>query len=148
MEAVQGDKAEAVLSARKEILAQQAKKLFCEITEIEKPYIPAYRRMEADEISEPEYKALSQEITDRLAEKEAAFAAIMDEVEMLETAFSKRNPWIKFYAGIEIPDVLVKAQIRKWIDRVTVEDMERVEVIFPAEYKRWREMLPSEWIDA
>lgn len=148
MEAVQGDKAEAVLSARKEILAQQAKKLFCEITEIEKPYIPAYRRMEAEEIPEPEYKALSQEIADRLAEKETEFAAIMDEVEMLETAFSKRNPWIKFYAGIEIPDVLVKAQIRKWIDRVTVEDMERVEVIFPAEYMRWREMLPSEWFDA
>lgn len=148
MEAVQGEEAGAVLSARKDILAQQAKKLFGEMTEIEKPYIPAYRRMEADEISESEHKALRQEITDRLAEKETAFAAIMDEVEMLETAFSKRNPWIKFYAGIEIPDVLVKAQIRKWIDRVTVEDMERVEVIFPAEYMRWREMLPSEWIDA
>ena len=64
---------------------------------------------------------------------------------MLETAFSRGNPWIQFYSRIEIPDVLEKAQVRKWIDRLLITDLETVEVVLPEKYTKWKDILPPQW---
>ena len=80
-----------------------------------------------------------------LAEQEKEFAKLMEQVQMLETAFSRSNPWIQFYSRIEIPDVLEKAQVRKWIDRLLITDLETVEVIFPEKYTKWKDILPPQW---
>jgi hypothetical protein len=84
---------------------------------------------------------------EQLSEKEKDFETLMEQVEALELAFSVKNPWILLYADIEVPDRLTKAQARKWIDRVLVEDMVSVEVTFPEEYLQWREYLPEESFD-
>ena len=65
----------------------------------------------------------------------------MDQVDELETAFSNRNPWIALYADIRVPDVLTKEEVRKWIGRVVVDNLQFVEVYLPEKYKRWRDML-------
>lgn len=57
-------------------------------------------------------------------------------------AFSNRNPWMVFYGNIKIPDKLTKEEIRKWIDKVLIENMETVEVVLPNKHTRWRDMLP------
>ena len=47
---------------------------------------------------------------------------------------------------INIPDTLRKEHIRKWVDRVLIENTEKVEVILPKKYTDWRDMLPAVWI--
>ena len=66
----------------------------------------------------------------------------MTQVDELELAFSNRNPWMVFYGNIKISDKLTKEEIRKWIDKVLIENLETVEVVLPTKHTRWRDMLP------
>ena len=133
------------LNRRKEVLGEKARLLFAEMVAVEQKHIPLYCQKENGEISETEYIRQRTEIFEVLAEQEKEFAKLMEQVQMLETAFSRGNPWIQFYSRIEIPDVLEKAQVRKWIDRLLITDLETVEVIFPEKYTKWKDILPSQW---
>ena len=133
------------LNRRKEVLGEKARLLFAEMVEVEQKYIPLYCQKENGEISETEYIRQRTEIFEVLAEQENEFAKLMEQVQMLETAFSRGNPWIQFYSRIEIPDVLEKAQVRKWIDRLLITDLETVEVVFPEKYTKWKDILPPQW---
>jgi DNA invertase Pin-like site-specific DNA recombinase len=127
---------------QREEFAERAKELFMELSLIEQEHIPLYCQKENGVISDMEYQFHKKEILERLSEKETEFAALMEEVEKLELAFSKRNPWIQLYNDLNVPDTLTKPQIRKWIDKVLVENLETVEVIFPNKYTQWRDRLP------
>jgi DNA invertase Pin-like site-specific DNA recombinase len=129
---------------QKAILSRQAQQLFEKITKVEEARIPLYCRWEAGEISDSVYELQKGEILIRLSELEEDFSALMDEVDMLEQAFSRRNPWIVFYRKLTIPDELTKVQIRQWIDRIVIENLEEVEVIFPEKYMQWKNKLPVE----
>lgn len=133
------------LNRRKEVLGEKARLLFAKMVEVEQEHIPLYCQKENGEISETEYIRQRTEIFEVLAEQEKEFAKLMEQVQMLETAYSRGNPWIQFYSRIEIPDVLEKAQVRKWIDRLLIKDLETVEVIFPEKYTKWKDILPPQW---
>ena len=92
------------LNRRKDLLAEKARRLFGEMVEVEKKHIPLYCQKENGEISESEYIRKRAEIFDTLAEQEVQFSELMEQVQMLETAFGRKNPWIQFYSQINIPD--------------------------------------------
>lgn len=129
------------------VLSDKAKVLFDEVTKVEQEHIPLRRKWESGEIETSEYELQKADIFTRMQAVEERFAALMEEVEAVELAFGKRNPWVLFYKGIEIPDELEKAQVRKWIDRVVVEDLEKIEVIFPEKYVQWKKRLPAGWLE-
>jgi DNA invertase Pin-like site-specific DNA recombinase len=141
-EACQAEKAKI-----KSVLSDEAKVLFAEETKVEDEHIPLYCRREAGEIETSEYELQKADIFTRLQAVEEKFEALMEEVEAVELAFSKRNPWVQLYGKIEIPDELEKAQVRKWIDRVVVENLEKIEVVFPEKYVQWKKRLPAEWLE-
>lgn len=127
---------------RKAVFAKQARTLFEEMAELEKVHLHYYCMSESGDITEEEYRRYREEINAELAEKEAAFKKLMVQVDELELAFSNRNPWMVFYGNIKIPDKLTKNEVRKWIDKVLIENMETVEVVLPVKHTRWRDMLP------
>lgn len=127
---------------RKAVFAERARTLFEEMARLEKVHLHYYCMSEAGDITEDEYRQYREQINTELAEKEAVFKSLMAQVDELELAFSNRNPWMVFYGNIKIPDKLTKEEIRKWIDKVLIENMETVEVVLPAEHTKWRDMLP------
>ena len=126
---------------RRAIYAKQARKLFDDISLLERERLSEYVRFEAGTVSEDEYQRQHERFDAALAETESQFKRLMDQVDELETAFSNRNPWIALYADIRVPDVLTKEEVRKWIGRVVVDNLQFVEVYLPEKYKRWRDML-------
>ena len=139
---IASDAGQSEKQRRKAIFAEQARTLFEEMAELEKVHLHYYCMSEAGEITEEEYRQYREQINVELIEKEAAFKSLMTQVDELELAFSNRNPWMVFYGNIKIPDKLTKEEIRKWIDKVLIENMETVEVVLPVKHTRWRDMLP------
>lgn len=123
----------------------KAKKLFAQMSEIEKPYIPLYCQYEQGEVSEPEYEISRREIVAELEKIEERFRAMMDEYERKKKTFSLENSWMKYYMDAEIPDVLTASEFRKWAVRIEVENFEKVYVIF--KHEEWRDSLPEEWLN-
>lgn len=144
-ELITSENGQRELSKRKEVYAVRARELFAEMNEIAKIHLDYYSRKEHGELSEEEYQAYREAAWTELEIRETEFKEIMEAVGRLETAYSNKNPWLVLYGGIKIPETLTKAEIRKWIDRVLIEDIEKVEVILPPKYTEWRDMLPDEW---
>jgi len=130
-----------------EIFSQQARTLFSEMADTEKERLLLYDKMKTGKISEEAYLKRLSDISTQFCEKETVFNSIMNHVETIEKAFCSQNPWIQFYSSIKIPDILDKKQIRKWIDKVLIENMETVEVIFPSKYTDWKKLLPAQWFE-
>lgn len=130
---------------RKEVYARQAKALYDEMEELQKTHLVYYTMRECGDLSDEAYENYREHIWAELMEKETVFQNIMDGVEKLEIAFSKRNPWIVHYGDIKVPDKLKKPEVRKWVDKIIIENYEKVEVILPSKYTVWRELLPDEW---
>ncbi|MCD8022719.1 MAG: hypothetical protein LUF30_07040 [Lachnospiraceae bacterium] len=132
---------------RLEVLGEQARRLFKELQEIEEPDLEWYQRKEQGEISETEYREKRSGIDDDFSRREPAFSEVMEQAMQLNKVFDRRNPWIRLYTGIEIPEVLTKEQARKWVGRLTVKDMTTVELSVPKEYAFWKEQLPESWME-
>ena len=115
------------------------------MAELQKTNLIYYTMRECGNLSDEVYEKYREQIWAELMEKDTVFQSIMDSVEELEIAFSKRNPWIVYYGDIKISDKLEKSEVRKWIDRVIVENLEKVEVVLPSKYTVWWELLPGEW---
>ena len=130
---------------RKEVYARQAKALYDEMEELQKTHLVYYTMRECGDLSDEAYENYREHIWAELMEKETVFQNIMVGVEKLEIAFSKRNPWIVHYGDIKVPDKLKKPEVRKWVDKIIIENYEKVEVILPSKYTVWRELLPDEW---
>jgi hypothetical protein len=133
---------------RKAEFAKQARVLFEEMAELEKVHLHYYCMSVSGDITEDEYLQYREQINAELTQKEALFQSLMKQVDELETAFSSRNPWMMFYGNIKVPDKMKKEEIRKWIDKVLIENVEKVEVVLPTKYIRWRDMLPIQEMEA
>ena len=105
-----------------------------------------YCQIVSEDISEAEFESSNNILWSQLCIKEKVFAELMEQVDTLEKVFSKHNPWVELYSSINIPDTLRKEHIRKWVDRVLIENTEKVEVVLPKKYTDWRDVLPAVWI--
>jgi hypothetical protein len=92
-----------------------------------------------------EYSRREKTSAEKRSKNERAFQEIMEQLDELELLFSKRNPWIVFYGNLKISDKLTKNEIRKWLDKVFVENFETVEVVLLEKYTAWRDKLPNDW---
>lgn len=136
---------EAEKEQRKQPLAERMRQLSQQVAQLSRQQLSLSRMWEKGELSEEDYEAHRAEVSAQLAEKESHISELMERADKLETAFSSRNPWIQLYANLDVPERLGKAQVRKWIDRVLICNMETVEIVFPEAYIYWKKQLPKEW---
>lgn len=135
------------MKRQRELIADKARTVFNEMAELAEERMNVYYQMVNEGISEAEFESSNNIIWSQLCVKEKVFAELMEQVDTLEKIFSKHNPWVELYSSIDIPDTLKKEHVRKWIDRVLIEDTEKVEIILPKKYTEWREMLPAVWVE-
>lgn len=90
---------------------------------------------------------LSSVMADDAREKIFAVERELKEAETrtaeIEKIFSKQNPWIKLYAGMELPDELTGKFVKRYIERIECVRFEYVEVQFKEQ--QWLRALPGEW---
>ena len=130
---------------RRAFLARRAKGLFDELVILEEQHLLDYCNKENGYMTTEEYSHREKISTEKRSKNERAFQEIMEQLDELELLFSKRNPWIVFYGNLKISDKLTKNEIRKWLDKVFVENFETVEVVLLEKYTAWRDKLPNDW---
>lgn len=140
------DMGKAEIERQRELIADKARTLFNEMAELAEERMNVYCQMVSEDISEAEFESSNNILWSQLCIKEKVFAELMEQVDTLEKMFSKHNPWVELYSSINIPDTLRKEHIRKWVDRVLIENTEKVEVVLPKKYTDWRDVLPAVWI--
>lgn len=148
LEMLESPEASREKAVRMERISSQARILFDEMKEIEAPDLERYQKMERGEIQEAEYRQKRAQMQQQIQEKDPAFSNLLEQMKELNKAFDRRNPWIRRYSSLEIPETLTKEQVRKWISRLTVKDMAKVEVEIPEEYEWWKDQLPAAWMEA
>lgn len=89
-------------------------------------------------------KATASRYQAEIEELEAEFKNIMMKVSAIEKAFSYANPWLIKFQDLTLPEVLELAHIRKYVERVWIEDFKRVEVVLKEE--EWTRFFPEEWL--
>jgi hypothetical protein len=130
---------------RRAFLARRAKGLFDELVILEEQHLLDYCNKENGYMTSEEYSRREKTSAEKRSKNERAFQEIMEQLDELELLFSKRNPWIVFYGNLKISDKLTKNEIRKWLDKVFVENFETVEVVLLEKYTAWRDKLPNDW---
>ena len=80
----------------------------------------------------------------RIEELEAEFKNIMMKVSVIEKAFSYVNPWLTKFQDLTTPEILERTHIKKYVERVWIEDFKRVEVVLKGE--EWTRFFPEEWL--
>lgn len=63
----------------------------------------------------------------------------------IETAFSRKNPWIKKFSELDLKDGITKKVVRDCIERIECVRFEYVVVQFTEQ--EWREKLSPEWTE-
>ena len=84
----------------------------------------------------------------RLIRINEEFSRLMEEAGRIETAYSLKNPWIKRFAGIDLPEEISRWHIQMYIGDIRVYGMGngkeyRVEVI--VRHDDFRALLPDSW---
>lgn len=73
---------------------------------------------------------------------EQRFQEIMSSVDKARLALSLKNPWLLLFRDAEVPEILTRKDVKRWIATVTVEDYQKVTVTF--QKQEWKELLPQE----
>lgn len=79
-----------------------------------------------------------------IEELEAEFKNIMMKVSVIEKAFSYVNPWLTKFQDLTTPEILERTHIKKYVERVWIDDFKRVEVVLKEE--EWTRFFPEEWM--
>lgn len=79
-----------------------------------------------------------------IEELEAEFKNIMMKVSVIEQAFSYVNPWLTKFQDLTTPEILERTHIKKYVERVWIDDFKRVEVVLKEE--EWTRFFPEEWM--
>lgn len=59
-------------------------------------------------------------------------------------AFSYVNPWLTKFQDLTTPEILERTHIKKYVERVWIDDFKRVEVVLKEE--EWTRFFPEEWM--
>ena len=63
---------------------------------------------------------------------------------VVEQAFSYVNPWLTKFQDLTTPEILERTHIKKYVERVWIDDFKRVEVVLKEE--EWTRFFPEEWM--
>lgn len=78
-------------------------------------------------------------------EYEEEVRKIMEDADKIEMTYSRKNPWLALYGGIEVPEELGRPHVKKWIASVTVTDFREVTV--ELREQGWKKRLPKGWLE-
>ena len=85
----------------------------------------------------------------RLAGIEVEFQEIMRKANQIKNAYSHRNPWIKLYASVDIPENLENWFIRRYISDVRIYGLEAggtYTAQVSLKQEEYRSLMPDEWL--
>ena len=124
---------------------EAAKEVFQKMLSIEGRNMPLYNQMLAGEISKNEYEIQKEINVQEFMELDEKLEVYLKEIKKIETCFSMRNPWIKMFSEMVVPQELTRLDVKRCMDRVESFRYERIEVKF--KNREWREMLPERWME-
>ena len=107
--------------------------------------MPLYNQMLAGNISEDEYEMQKEINVQEFMEWDEKLELYLEEIKEIETCFSQKNPWIKMFSEMVVPEKITRSDVKRWIERVESFRYERIEVKF--KNQEWKEMLPERWME-
>ena len=139
------DKAAKELDGRVEILSEEAKQIFSQRAEYKRDTLRAYQAFRDGNLTEPELQVVSQQTTDKLSVLDQQFDEVMEAVNKVKTAYSMKNPWLSHYRKVELHGEVTKKDVRKWVDRIVVENLHYIDVELIRQ--EWKSFFPAEWME-
>lgn len=131
--------------ARIQKVKVSAKVVFRTMLSIEGRNMPLYNQMLAGNISEDEYEMQKEINVQEFMEWDEKLELYLEEIKEIETCFSQKNPWIKMFSEMVVPEKITRSDVKRWIERVESFRYERIEVKF--KNQEWKEMLPERWME-
>ena len=123
---------------------EQARTLMDALAEKDVERTSVYRKYERCEIEQEQLENFESRYQAEIEELEAEFKNIMMKVSVIEKAFSYVNPWLTKFQDLTTPEILERTHIKKYVERVWIEDFKRVEVVLKEE--EWTRFFPEEWL--
>lgn len=111
------------------MLAAQAEELFAELDDHLRRRLAIYQNGQAGKCLGQEEMETLKKMDERIFALNQQCDSLMERVQNTQIAFSRNNPWIRLYHGAVVPEKLTKEEIRKWIDRIQIENLCKVEVV-------------------
>lgn len=125
--------------------SQRAWTIFEEMEQVEKERIPLYQNYQTGKINEEEYLERKEEIRDQLSMYDGDFSELMEEVSVIEKAYSNKNEWLETFKKENLPKELQPEHINKWIEKVLIRDFKEVQVCLSKQ--EWKKYFPAEWME-
>ncbi len=123
---------------------EQARTLIDALSEKDVERTAVYRKYERCEMEQEQLEDYESRYQAEIEELEAEFKNIMMKVSVIEKAFSYVNPWLTKFQDLTTPEILERTHIKKYVERVWIEDFKRVEVVLKEE--EWTRFFPEEWL--
>lgn len=123
---------------------EQARTLMDALSEKDVERTAVYRKYERCEMEQEQLEDFESRYQAEIEELEAEFKNIMMKVSVIEKAFSYVNPWLTKFQDLTTPEILERTHIKKYVERVWIEDFKRVEVVLKEE--EWTRFFPEEWL--
>jgi len=123
---------------------EQAKLLAEVLSEKDAERAAVYRKYESCEIEQEQLESFETQYQTEIEKLEAEFKNIMMEVSVIEKAFSYANPWLLKFQDLMIPETVERTHIKKYVERVWIEDFKSVDVVLQEE--EWKRFFPEEWL--
>lgn len=123
---------------------EQARTLMDALSEKDVERTAVYRKYERCEMEQEQLEDFESRYQAEIEELEAEFKNIMMKVSVIEKAFSYVNPWLTKFQDLTTPEILERTHIKKYVERVWIDDFKRVEVVLKEE--EWTRFFPEEWM--
>lgn len=123
---------------------EQARTLMDALSEKDVERTAVYRKYERCEMEQEQLEDFESRYQAEIEELEAEFKNIMMKVSVIEQAFSYVNPWLTKFQDLTTPEILERTHIKKYVERVWIDDFKRVEVVLKEE--EWTRFFPEEWM--
>lgn len=105
-----------------------------------------YQQYESCKIEKERLEEYEIQYKAEIKQLEVEFKIIMERVSEVEKAFSHGNPWLIKFRDITIPATLERIHIKKYVERVWIEEFKSVDVVLKED--EWKNLLPIEWIES
>ncbi|MDO4296593.1 MAG: hypothetical protein Q4D90_10605 [bacterium] len=125
--------------------AKQAEVIFEKMKQAEQGRIPLAAAFSEGKICEEEYQKEKEQIRQKLRDYDREFQALTQAESEQECMYSEKNPWLIAFAKRELPEELKLEDIKRWVEKVEIQDFREVFVILTQ--REGREVFPKEWLD-
>jgi len=146
IERLESGEAEGIKNKMIESIRAQSKEIMEDIHQSEMERIHSYIKYKDGNSSLMDYQRMEDLCVSRFQELSGKLEGIIDEINNVNKAFSRDNPWIKLISTYDdtIP-YQNQHRLDKYIRKIVIYRFEKVEIIFKE--AEWRDKLPGEWME-